>query len=59
MNAKQIKAYIEVKRFWALMCNADGIDPTSQFVVFNDKNPHFAAYNRAMTTYQKLMKGAR
>jgi hypothetical protein len=35
-----------VKVSWEKMCAADGIDPTSKFVVFKESNPHFAEHNK-------------
>ena len=39
---------LQVKMLWNKMCAADGIDPTSQFVVFTDHNPISAEYNEAV-----------
>jgi hypothetical protein len=48
------KAKSEVTRLWNLMCVADGILPTSKFVVFSDSNPHTVAYNKAVKVFFRL-----
>jgi hypothetical protein len=53
---KYNEAQAEVKRLWALMCHADGVDLTSKFVVFANNNPYAFAYNEAVTAFQQIRK---
>lgn len=42
-----------VKELWHAQCQADDIDPTSQFVVFSDDNPITPLYQHALSVYLK------
>jgi histidinol phosphatase-like enzyme len=59
MTDKQLAAYAKVKILWARMCRAEGIDPSTKFVMFSPSNPVQAEYNAAMAAYQTLMAGGR
>ena len=56
MNSKLAKAQKEVSRLWALMCQVDGVDPSSKFVVFPNGNPYALEYNEAVAAFQKIRK---
>jgi hypothetical protein len=45
-------AQVEVKRLWNLMCEYEGISPTSKFVSFSDRNPFSTQYSYAMQNFQ-------
>ena len=57
MTNTQLAAFAKVKILWTRMCKADGIDPTSNFVVFSDSNPYAKEYNEAMASYQAAVTG--
>ena len=48
MNIAYMKAYGEVKKFWALACNHDRINPEAKFVVLSENNPHKKNYEQSM-----------
>lgn len=47
-------AKAEALRFWNLMCEHDGVDPSSKFVVFSSSNPFTAQHGEAVTAFMKL-----
>jgi len=49
MNVERAKHL--VKLAWEKMCEHDGIEPNSKFVVFGDNNPFQAEYHQAWIAY--------
>lgn len=49
-------AEARVRGLWRLLCEFDGIDPTSKFVVFSPDNLHRVAHNAAMKELFALRK---
>ena len=47
-------AKIEMLRFWNLMCEHDGINPSSKFVIFSPNNPHQRLHGEAVGAFMKL-----
>lgn len=56
---KLMEAKAEVSRLWKLKCEADGVSPDSQFVVFTPANPYDAEYNAAVIRYQERLVAER
>jgi hypothetical protein len=55
-EANQLNAAkAEVKGFWILACAAEGIEPTSHFVIFSENNFAAKNHNRATGEYFKLV----
>lgn len=40
--------HIRIRELWQKACEFDGVDSTSSFVVFSDRNDAAREYNRAM-----------
>ena len=53
------KAQRNVNRLWSLMCNEEGVDPDSKFVVFNSTNKYSEPYNKAVGVFFNLRKAVR
>ena len=49
------EAQEEVKRVWNLVCEYEGVDPQTRFLVMSDDNPHREEYNRVMSRLLPLL----
>ena len=56
---KVIDTKAAAKRVWILMCEHDGIDPDSKFVVFSNSNPFAKQYSDAQDLYYAAVKAER
>lgn len=55
MKTEILKALTDVKAYWNLGCNYDGIMPSCSFVVWSKNNPYADVYSQALSKYIDLL----